>query len=86
MAKNPSSGMYPFGGPKDVGSKGNIARGVQGTNGRSKPMNKVAAPSKSAPSIAVKLLDTGKTRPAMKSAGTRAGNDKPSKPQRVRPI
>jgi hypothetical protein len=52
MAKK---GMYPFGNPKTA--NGDIARKVQGTNGKSKPMNKVAAPSKSAPTVAMKLAN-----------------------------
>lgn len=87
MAKRPNSGMYPFSSPKEVGSKGHIARNVQGANGRSKPMNKVAAPGKNSTSVAVKLLDTGKKRPAVaKGPGVRAGTDAVSKPQRVRPL
>lgn len=87
MAKHPSSGMYPFSGPKDAGSKGSIARGVQGNNGRSKPMNKVAAPSKGATPVAVKIMERGTKRPSLaKGPGVRAGTDKTSKPQRVRPI
>lgn len=85
MAKHPSAGMFPFGGPKSA--KGTIARGVQGTNGRSKPMHTVAAPSKNSKPVAVKIAEHGTKRPSLaKGPGSRAGNDKVSKPQRVRPL
>ena len=85
MAKRPTSGMFPFGGPKTA--KGNVARGVQGVNGRSKPMHTVAAPSKSSKPVAVKIAEHGTKRPSLaKGPGGRAGNDAVSKPQRVRPL
>jgi len=87
MAKHPSSGMYPFSSPKEVGSKGKIARNVQGTNGRSKPMNSVAAPSKGAKPMAVKIAEThAKSSPVKRGPGVRAGTDAVSKPSRVRPL
>ena len=49
----PKKGMYPFSSPKSA--NGNIARKVQGTSGNAKPMNKVAAPSKSSPTVAMRL-------------------------------
>lgn len=82
MAKK---GMYPFSSPKSA--NGNIARGVQGTNGRSKPMNKVAAPSKNSKPVAVKIAEHGTKRPPLsKGPGSRAGTDAVSKPQRARPL
>ena len=87
MAK-PSSGMFPFSSPKTA--SGTAGRNVQGTNGRSKPMNKVAAPSKAAPTVAMKIAEHGTKRPSLKKGpanlSSRAGNDKVSKPQRARPI
>jgi len=53
MAKKPSSGMYPFSSPKTA--NGDVARKVQGTNGKSKPMNKVAAPGRNSETMAMKL-------------------------------
>lgn len=61
MSKKPSSGMYPFSSPK--AANGDVARKVQGTNGKSKPMNKVAAPSKNGPTIAMKLAKPSRARP-----------------------
>lgn len=58
MAKK---GMYPFGGPKSA--NGDTARKVQGTNDNSKGMNKVAAPSKSSPTVAMKLAKNS-TKPS----------------------
>lgn len=86
MAKRPNSGMYPFSSPKEVGSKGHIARNVQGVNGRSKPMNKVAAPSKGAKTVAMKIGEMPATHAPVKKVGSRTGNDAVSKPQRVRPL
>ena len=82
MAKK---GMFPFGGPKSA--NGDAGRKVQGTNGHSKGMNKVAAPSRGATPVAVKNLETGTKRPSLaKGPGSRAGTDKVSKPQRARPL
>lgn len=80
----PKKGLYPFSSPKSAKS---VARNVQGHNGHSKPMHTVAAPGKNSTPVAVKLLDTGKKRPAVaKGPGVRAGTDAVSKPQRVRPL
>lgn len=57
MAKK---GMYPFGGPKSA--NGDTARKVQGTNGKSKGMNKVAAPSKNGATVAMKLASSKQSR------------------------
>ena len=84
MAK-PSSGMFPFGGPK--AAAGTAGRKVQGHNGHSKPMNKVAAPGRNSKPVAVKIAEHGTKRPSVsKGPGGRAGNDAVSKPQRVRPL
>ena len=81
----PAKGNYPFGAPKMKGPS-TMARKVQGTSGHAKPMNKMAAPSKGAPSMAVKIAERGTTRPAVTKTGSRAGNDATSKPNRVRPL
>ena len=57
MAKK---GMYPFSSPKTA--NGDTARKVQGTNGKSKPMNKVAAPSKNGATVAMKLASSKQSR------------------------
>jgi hypothetical protein len=52
--------MYPFSSPKSA--NGDTARKVQGANGKSKPMNKVAAPSRNSATVAMKLASSKQSR------------------------